>query len=125
MVDVIHHALWVSDMDRAREFYVDGMGLSETRAFTIRGDEENVFFAGEGDAELQLKYAPDHEVRASRDGFDHWAVEVEDTDAMAERLAEHGGTVERGPLDSEAAQGRIAFVSDPDGHFVELIQPWE
>ena len=125
MVDVIHTALWVSDVTRSRTFYVDGLGLSETRDFLVRGDEENVFLAGEGETELQLKYAPDHEVEAGRAGFDHFAVEVDDTDAMADRLEEFGGEVTRGPLDSEAAQARIAFVADPDGHLVELIQPWE
>lgn len=124
MVDVIHTALWVADLDRSLSFYADGLGLQRTRAFVVRGDEENVFLAGEGETELQLKSAPGREVSADRAGFDHFAVEVEDTDAMAERLSAYGGAVVRGPLDSEAAEARIAFVADPDGHAVELIEPW-
>ena len=123
MVDVIHTAVWVSDLERSLAFYRDGLGLERTRSFVVREDEENVFLAGEGEAELQLKHAPDKEVTAGRDGFDHFAVEVGDTDAMAERLTEFGGEVVRGPLDSTAADSRIAFVADPDGHLVELIQP--
>ena len=124
MVDVIHTALWVADMDRSLRFYADGLGLARTREFVVREDEENVFLAGEGETELQLKYAPGHDVTASRAGFDHFAVEVADTDSMADRLADHGGEVVRGPLDSEAARARIAFVADPDGYLVELIEPW-
>ena len=124
MVEVIHTALWVSDMDRAIAYYTEGMGLRKDREFTVRGDERNVFLVGDdGGAELQLKHSGDHAVEASRAGFDHFAIGVEDTDAMADRLEAHGGEITRGPLDSEAAGRRIAFVADPDGHLVELYGP--
>lgn len=122
MVDVIHTAVWVSDLERSLSFYRDGLGLERTRSFVVRGDEENHFLAGDGATELQLKFAPGREVTASRAGFDHVAVAVDDADAMAERLEAYGGEVARGPLDSTAADSRIAFVEDPDGHYVELIQ---
>lgn len=125
MVDVIHTALWVDDLDRSLAFYEEGLGLERSREFVLREDERNVFLAGESGTELQLKAAPDHTVTASRAGFDHVAVDVADTDATAERLEGFGGAIERGPVDSEAAAGRIAFVADPDGHIVELIQHWE
>lgn len=125
MVDVVHTAIWVSDLDRALAFYVDGLGLARTREFVLDEDEENVFLAGEDGTELQLKSAPGRAVSAERAGFDHVAVEVDDADATAARLAEFGGEVVRGPLDSDAAAARIAFVADPDGHHVELIEPWD
>ena len=126
-MDVLHCALWVADVDRTLAFYCDEIGLEKTREFVGGDGARNVFVAGEGEAELQFKHDPDRtDPLPEPAGIDHVAFEVGDTDAMVEQLVEDGGaTLRRGPLDSEGASARIAFVEDPDGYGVELIAPFE
>ncbi|MFC6724104.1 VOC family protein [Halobium palmae] len=126
-MDVIHHALWVSDIDRTLEFYVDGLGLERTREFESGDGATNVFVAGEGETEIQFKYDPDGERALSEpDRFDHTAIAVDDTDAAVERLVEEAeATLERGPLDSDGANARVAFLTDPEGYGIELVEEFE
>ena len=126
-MDVIHSAIWVSDLDRVLEFYVDELGLEETNEFESGDGATNVFVAGEGDVELQFKHEAGREIDRSANGvYDHVAVAVDDTDAEVERLCEEGSaTLRRGPLDSEGANARVAFIEDPEGNGIELVQELE
>jgi len=119
MADVLHAAVWVSDLDATREFYEGGLGLDFSRQFEGDDGVTNYFVTGESDAEFQFKHAPD-EAPAEPAGIDHLAVEVPDTDAKVEELVlDYGSEVLVGPMDHGDA--RIAFVTDPDGYGVELI----
>jgi lactoylglutathione lyase len=57
------------------------------------------------------------------DLWDHLAVKVEDVDEAFEGIENHGVVQE--PADNDAAGARTAFLRDPDGHVVELVQPLE
>ncbi|MFB6120464.1 MAG: VOC family protein [Halobacteriaceae archaeon] len=119
MADVLHTAVWVSDLDATAAFYEDGLGLAFSREFEGDDGVTNYFVTGESDAEIQFKYAAD-ESPDDPAGIDHLAVEVPDTDAKAEELgAEYDSEILAGPMDHGDA--RIAFVTDPDGYGVELI----
>ncbi len=124
-MDVIHAAVWVSDVERTLEFYVDALGLEKTNEFVGGDDARNIYVAGDGDAEIQFKHDPDHDLgEPSTARFDHLALEVDDADAEVERLlAETDTELLRGPLDSTGASARVAFITDPDGHVVELVEP--
>lgn len=121
-MEVIHTAIWVSDMDEAREFYIDALGLEENWSFSFEGIE-NVY-VGREHGEIQLRYDPDHPAPApDRTDYDHIGIEVEDTDAVCDRLVEETGcTVLRGPMDVDAADARVAFIEAPDGYVLELVQ---
>lgn len=125
-MDVIHHAIRVSDLDRIRAFYVDELGLTQTKEFESGDGATNVFVAGGSDVELQFKHYPDKEIERSDNGvYDHVAIAVDDTDAEVERLCENGSaTLTRGPLDSDGADARVAFIEDPEGNGIELVQEY-
>ncbi|ARS90732.1 VOC family protein [Natrarchaeobaculum aegyptiacum] len=124
-MNVLHTAIWVSDIEDTLEFYVDTLGLEKTNEFVSGDGATNVYVAGDDDAELQFKYDPDREVPEPA-GIDHIALTVDDTDAMVERLVEETDcTLERGPLDSEGASARVAFLEGPDGYGLELVEPFE
>lgn len=121
-MEVLHSALWVSDLERTLSFYVDTLGLEKTHEFESGDGATNVYVAGENGTEIQFKHHPDRDP-ASPGGFDHIALTVEDTDAAVERLVENGPcTLRRGPLDSDAVNARIAFIEDPEGYGIELIE---
>ena len=122
-MDIIHTAIWVSDLDEARAFFVDALGLEETWSFELDG-VENVYVGGEH-GEIQLRHAPDHEKPdPDRSDIDHIAVSVDDVEAVTERMVEETGcTVVDGPMVNEPASSYIAFIEGPDGYVVELVEP--
>ena len=121
-MDVIHTAIWVSDLDEARAFFVDALGLDETWSFTLDG-VENVYVGGE-DGEIQLRYEPDRDVpEPDRRTVDHIAVSVDDVDAKTEEMIEETGcTVADGPMTMDAPNARVSFLEGPDGYVIELVE---
>ncbi|MFB6297220.1 MAG: VOC family protein [Salinirussus sp.] len=120
-MDVIHTAIWVSDLEEARAFFVDALGLDETWSFTLDG-VENVYVGGD-DGEIQLRYS-DGTATPDPQGIDHVAVSVDDVAAETDRMvAETGCAVLEGPTRIDAAGARVAFIEGPDGYVVELVEP--
>ncbi len=121
-MDVIHTAMWVSDLEEARAFFVDALGLEENWSFTHDGIE-NVYVGGEH-GEIQLRYDPDHEVPdGDRARLDHVAVSVDDVDAETTRMVEETGCdVLDGPVTMDVADARVSFLEGPDGYVVELVE---
>ncbi|MGM0604510.1 MAG: VOC family protein [Halobacteriota archaeon] len=124
-MDVIHTAIWVSDLEDARRFFVDGVGLSENWSFTLDGIE-NVYVGGEY-GEIQLRYDPDRDAPDSdRSTLDHVALSVDDVDAECDRIVERTGcAVIEGPMTVDPAGSRVAFLEGPDGYVVELVEALE
>ncbi|ELZ30385.1 putative lactoyglutathione lyase [Halogeometricum pallidum JCM 14848] len=118
---LIHTAITVSDLDAMLDFYGE-LGLSKTGEFTLNG-VENVY-VGSGDGlEIQFKHDPKSEEAVDPAGIDHLAVEVDDADeAFEELVAATGCPVVRDPFDVDPAGARAAFVEDPDGYVVELVE---
>jgi lactoylglutathione lyase len=121
-MDVIHTCIWVSDVDAAREFFLDGVGLEEHRSATLDG-VENVWLGGEH-GEIQLRHAPDHpDPTPDRSALDHVALSVDDVDAEIERIVDAtGATVLDGPRTVDVANARIAFLEGIDGYVLELVE---
>ncbi|MFA9417155.1 VOC family protein [Natrinema sp. HArc-T2] len=124
-MDVIHTALWVSDIDRTREFYVDALGLTENWSFTGDDDVENVYIGGDN-AEFQFKYDPEGGPDIDSGTMAHVAVSVDSTDETVERLVERvDPPIQRAPTTMDDLGLRVAFVEDPDGYVVELVEALE
>ena len=121
-MDVIHTAIWVSDLDEIREFYIDGLGLEHTWDFVGDDGVTNFYVAGDDGGEIQFKHdGGDRAIDPA--GIDHIAVTIDDVDSMVERLTgEFDGTLTQGPMTVDAAGARVAFVEGPDGYVVELVQ---
>ena len=126
-MDVLHAAVWVSDVERTLAFYVGALGLEKTTEFVGGDGARNVYVGGgdgDDDAEIQFKHDPDHDLgERSTARFDHLALGVDDVDATVDRLRVETDTeLVRGPLDATGASARVAFITDPDGHVVELVE---
>ncbi|EMA45085.1 VOC family protein [Halococcus saccharolyticus] len=121
-MDVIHTAIWVSDLEAARTFFVDALGLDEHWSFTMDG-VENVYVGGEH-GEIQLRYDPERgDPTPDRDALDHVAVSVDDVTAETERVvAATDCEVLEGPMRVEAADTKVSFIEGPDGYVVELVE---
>lgn len=117
---ILHTCLKVADADRSVEWYVENLGFEFAWEFEVE-DGRNRYVADENGVELQLSETEGHEPSEDGDRWDHLAVGVEDVDAAFERIENFGVDVE--PTDMPAASSRVAFIRDPDGHKVELVEP--
>ncbi|MFC5134702.1 MULTISPECIES: VOC family protein [Haloferacaceae] len=135
-MDVLHAAMWVEDVESAEAFYTEGLGLHRTREFESDDGATNRFVGGKSDAEIQFKYyADDADGGDGEDngddggpasGFDHVAVAVEDIEeSIATLTEEFDSELLKGPKHLEDKDIRIAFVTDPEGYTVELIEQIE
>ena len=116
----LHTAVRVMDLDQALAFYRDTLGLEEVHRF--RGHRRPctiVFLAAPGNTEAQIEvvYYDDLDLRTRTAGFSHIAYEVEDIYATCAGLLEKGAELPVPPSD-----GFLAFVRSPDGISFELLQ---
>ena len=113
----------VSDLERSIRFYVDVFGLSVQ--MRVEGDGfTEVLFAGEhGGGQLQLAHHHDHDGPIEH-GNALWKIylSVDDVHDVHRRVVEAGGNVEGAPQRLERWPATIAFVRDPDGYLIELLQ---
>ena len=120
----VHAATRTTDLDAAIRFY-EQLGMHEARRSELTKNRATLVFMApaEGNFAIELVYNWDQD--APYDGgnrFGHFAFDVEDIDAVLPGILAAGGTVQREPYLLEGTGPRIAFVGDPDGNSVELIQ---
>ncbi|MFB6131726.1 MAG: VOC family protein [Salinigranum sp.] len=120
-MEVEHVALAVSDLAAAKRFYCDGIGLDVLRTFTSDNGIENMYVGTSTGGSLQLREDPESDEVPTPAGIQHVAVAVDDVEAAFERVT----AVEEGRVIKEPGVGhsaQVAFLADPDGYEVELIE---
>jgi lactoylglutathione lyase len=124
----LHTMLRVGDLQRSVDFYTRVLGMNVLRTTDMPAQKYSLTFVGfgrgnaDGAAELELTYnygVPAYEMGGA---FGHIALGVPDVAAACERIRAAGGNVvrEAGPV--KGGTTVIAFVQDPDGYKIELIQ---
>ena len=128
----LHTMLRVRNLDDALDFYVNKLGMKESRrrvdeknrytlVFLIGPDDEKVVEqskkTGRPGLEIELTYNWDTEDYGEARFFGHLAYEVDNIYETCERLMKAGVTINRPPRD-----GNMAFVRSPDKHSIELLQ---
>jgi lactoylglutathione lyase len=122
----LHTMLRVGDLQRSIDFYTGVMGMKLLRRTERPEQKYSLAFVGYGanpeQAEIELTY--NHGVSSYELGtaYGHIAIGVADAAAACEKIRAGGGTVTReaGPVKGGATV--IAFVADPDGYKIELIE---
>ena len=120
----LHTMLRVRDLDRSVAFYTGPLGMTEIRRREVPAGKYTLAFVGYGDgAEIELTYNWDQETPYEvGSGFGHLAVGMPDISAVCDRVRAAGARVTREPGPVKHGTTVIAFVEDPDGYKVELIQ---
>jgi lactoylglutathione lyase len=118
--------LRVGDLDRSLAFYTDVLGMKLLRRKDYPDGKFTLAFVGykeesEG-AVLELTHNWDTSSYDLGNGYGHIALEVEDAYDACARIKERGGNVTREAGPMKHGQTVIAFVEDPDGYKIELIQ---
>ncbi len=123
---ILHTMLRVGDMQRSIDFYTCVLGMQLLRTTDRPEQKYSLAFVGYGDersnAVLELTYNYGVERYDLGTGFGHIAIGVDDVYATCERIRAAGGNVTREPGPVKGGTTVIAFVTDPDGYKIELIQ---
>ena len=124
---LLHVMLRVRDLEKSLDFYCGKLGMKLLRRQDYPGGEFTLAFIGYGDesetAVIELTHNWGREEPYSLgDGFGHVAIGVSDIYGLCERLAAEGVSIPRPPGPMKHGTTVIAFIEDPDGYKVELIQ---
>ncbi len=127
MPSVLHTMIRVGDLDRSVDFYTRLLGMRELRRRDVPDGKYTLVFVGyaeeaTGAAVIELTY--NYGVTAYEQGtaFGHLAIGVPDVTATCEALRGAGAKITREPGPVKFGTTVIAFVEDPDGYKIELIQ---
>lgn len=125
---LLHTMLRVGDLQRSIDFYTEMLGMELLRTTERPEQKYTLAFVGfgggnrNGEAELELTYnhgVSDYDLGSA---YGHIAVGVDDVAATCERIRAAGGKITREPGPVKGGSTFIAFVEDPDGYKVELIE---
>ena len=123
---LLHTMLRVGDLQRSIDFYTQAMGMKLIR--TTKRPEQNydLAFVGYGSnpdhAEIELTYNYGVTSYDIGTAYGHIAIGVADVVATCNAIRQAGGTITREPGPVKGGSTFIAFVQDPDGYKIELIQ---
>jgi len=123
---ILHTMLRVGNLEKSLAFYTEVLGMRLLRRSDYPDGKFTLAFVGFQDErdgavlELTSNWGVDHYEIGS--GYGHVALEVEDAYAACTEIKSRGGSVTREAAPMKHGTTVIAFVEDPDGYKIELIQ---
>jgi lactoylglutathione lyase len=122
----LHTMLRVGDLERSVKFYTEQFGMKELRRREVPEGKYTLVFVGYGDEEahtvLELTYNWGTDKYDLGTAFGHLAIGMPDVYGTCEKLRAAGAKITREPGPVKFGTTVIAFVEDPDGYKIELVQ---
>jgi len=123
---LLHTMLRVGNLERSLNFYCNVLGMKLLRQKDYPGGEFTLAFVGYGEEAdhtvLELTHNWGTEKYDLGNAYGHIAIGVEDIYRTCDAIRQQGGNITREPGPMKHGSTVIAFVEDPDGYKVELIQ---
>lgn len=123
---LLHTMLRVGDLQKSIDFYTQAMGMQLLRKTHRPEQNYDLAFVGYGSnpdhAEIELTYNYGVSSYELGSAFGHIAIGVPDVVATCVQIEQAGGTITRAPGPVKGGATMIAFVQDPDGYKIELIE---
>ena len=124
---LLHTMIRVLDLDKSIDFYTRHLGMRLLRRKDYPSGEFTLAFVGYGDEDSSSVIELTHnwgqkEPYTLGSGFGHLAVSVPDIYGTCERLAKEGVKIPRPPGPMKHGGSGIAFIEDPDGYKIELVE---
>lgn len=123
---LLHTMLRVGDLEASKKFYCEALGMKVLREQKYPEGKFTLCFVGYGDeasnSVIELTHNWDRTDYALGDAFGHIAVGTDDIKGACDRVRALGYNVSREPGPMKHGSTVIAFVEDPTGYKVELIE---
>jgi lactoylglutathione lyase len=123
---VLHTMIRVGDLERSLDFYSNVLGMKILRRKDYPNGRFTLAFVGYGDessnAVIELTHNWDTSAYDIGTGYGHIALGMENIYTACNTIREKGGKITREPGPMKHGTTEIAFVEDPDGYKIELIQ---
>lgn len=123
---ILHTMIRVGDLQASIDFYTQVLGMRLLRQKDYPEGRFTLAFLGyaseEEQAAIELTHNWDTSSYDLGDGFGHIAIGVNDIYAVCDAIREKGGIISREPGPMKHGSTVIAFVRDPDGYAIELIE---
>ena len=123
---LLHTMLRVGNLQNSIDFYTNLMGMKLLKKSENKDYQYTLAFIGYGEESdttvLELTYNWGQEHYNMGDAFGHIAIGVDDIYGICEFIEQQGGDVYRKPGPVKGGTSVIAFVRDPDGYAIELIE---
>ncbi|EIJ6299652.1 lactoylglutathione lyase [Salmonella enterica] len=123
---LLHTMLRVSDLQRSITFYTNVLGMKLLRTSENPEYKYSLAFVGYGpeteEAVIELTYNWGVESYDMGNAYGHIALSVDNAAEACERIRQNGGNVTREAGPVKGGSTIIAFVEDPDGYKIELIE---
>jgi lactoylglutathione lyase len=120
---ILHTCLNISNLDRSIEFYTTNLALRLTSRREVKqNNAEIAFLTDDKGGAIELTHWRDKKSLTEGDNFDHIAFAVDDITTVVDRLRKEGVTIALEPFSLQGSTSKIAFIKDPDGNWLELIE---
>ena len=123
---ILHTMIRVGDLNKSLSFYVEVLGMQLLRRKDYPAGRFTLAFVGfsqESDSTvLELTHNWDIDQYKIGEGYGHIALSVQDIYSTCKSIKENGGLVVREPGPMKHGSTVIAFIEDPDGYKIELIE---
>lgn len=124
---MLHAMFRVSDLDKAVHFYTEHLGMKVLEHREHKKNQFSQVYLGYGSGfegmtlELVFNWLQEQPYTLG-DSYGHIAIEVTDITSLCSKLAADGVTMPRPPRAQRHGENTVAFVEDPDGHRIELVE---
>jgi len=124
---LLHTMLRVADIERSLDFYTNQLGMTVLERRDHKKNQFTQAYLGYGEGwagmTVELVFNWDREAPYTQgESFGHLAIGVTGITALCDRLAASGVVMPRPPRSQRHGDTIVAFVEDPDGHRIELVQ---
>lgn len=125
----LHTMVRVVDLEKSLRFYTEGLGFTLVSRKDYAKDRFTLaFLSAPGDTDarhspmLELTHNWDTPSYARGDAYGHTAYEVDSIEAIQARLRRQGYDLSWGPGETPGGDRKMAFIDDPDGYEIELLE---
>ncbi len=121
---ILHAMIRVADIDKSMKFYTELLGLKKTHEIKLEDCILHFLKGEDSDFEIELTQNFENPENGYTNGnaFGHFAIETKNMDEFDKKIKDFGWEYLYEPFVMNEAQSKIAFIKDPDGNEIEIIQ---